>query len=65
MNQSKFLLTLREAAEALSISERYLRSLTKAGTVPCIRLGRSVRYRPAEVEAALEKLQGEQARAAS
>jgi len=41
------LLTPREAAQALAISERHLWSLTKAGVVPAVRLGRAVRYRPA------------------
>jgi hypothetical protein len=36
----------RVAARLLSISERSLFSLTQRGTVPCVKLGRSVRYRP-------------------
>lgn len=38
------LLRPREAAQSLGISERTLWSLTDDGTIPCIRLGRSVRY---------------------
>ncbi len=34
----------REAARLLGISERSLYTLTKAGRIPCFRLGRSVRY---------------------
>lgn len=40
------LLTPRQAAAALSISERSLWSLTKSGAVPSIKIGRLVRYRP-------------------
>lgn len=38
------LLTPREAAAALSISERSLWALTKSGEVPAVKFGRSVRY---------------------
>lgn len=38
------LLTPREAARVLAISERKLWGLTKAGQVTCIRFGRAVRY---------------------
>ena len=34
----------REAARLLAISPRSLWSLTKAGDIPAVRLGRSVRY---------------------
>ena len=38
----------REAARLLGVSERFLWSLTQAGSIPCIRLGtgkrRTVRY---------------------
>lgn len=41
----QLLLTPREAAEALAISERTLWGLTQPrGSIPCIRLGRAVRY---------------------
>lgn len=38
------LLTARQAARTLNISGRTLWSLTNRGDVPCIRIGRSVRY---------------------
>jgi excisionase family DNA binding protein len=38
------LLTARQAAAALSISERTLWQLTRDGAVRCVRLGRAVRY---------------------
>ena len=40
----RLLLTSREAAEALCISERKLWGLTASGEIPCVRIGRSVRY---------------------
>ena len=41
------LLTARQAADALGISQRTLREWTAPrGTVPVVRLGRLVRYRP-------------------
>lgn len=38
------LLTAREAADVLRISERTLWSLTNSGELPSVRVGRSVRY---------------------
>ena len=38
------LLTPRQAAEALAISQRKLWSMTAGGEIPAIRIGRSVRY---------------------
>ncbi len=38
------LLPPRQAAKLLSISERTLYAFTKAGTIPVVRIGRSVRY---------------------
>jgi excisionase family DNA binding protein len=45
------LLTAREAAAALAISERTLWGLTKAGQVRCVHVGRAVRYAPADLSA--------------
>lgn len=39
-----FLLKPREAAQRLAISERYLYQLTSSGEVPCVRVGKLVRY---------------------
>jgi excisionase family DNA binding protein len=44
------LLKPADAAEALAVSERTLFTLTKAGKVPCVRLGRSVRYSVTDLE---------------
>lgn len=39
-----FLLKAREAAQRLAISERYLYQLTSSGELPCVRIGKLVRY---------------------
>lgn len=38
------LLTVRDAARMLAVSERHLHRLTKNGTAPHLRLGRLVRF---------------------
>ncbi len=53
--QTKHLITVREQANLLSVSPRHLHDLTKQRIIPCVRLGRSVRYSPQAVAAALEK----------
>ncbi len=45
------LLTPKEAADYLHISEKSVRRLIKGGNLPVIRLGRSVRVLPADLEA--------------
>jgi excisionase family DNA binding protein len=57
----RLLLTPREAATALAISSRTLWTLTKNGTVPCVRLGRAVRYAPADLENYVARLREFQA----
>lgn len=45
------LLTVREAADVLRISTRTLHSQTSPrGTIPCVRIGRSVRYSQAALQ---------------
>ena len=44
------LVDAREAARRLSISPRTLFSLTKAGEIPSLKIGKSVRYRIADLE---------------
>jgi excisionase family DNA binding protein len=43
--------TVREAATYLCISQRHLWTITDSGELPCIRLGRSVRYAVDDIEA--------------
>ena len=52
---TKLLLTAREAAAALSISERTLWSLTDAGALNAIRIGRAVRYAVADLQAYIDR----------
>ena len=51
----RMLLTPKEAANALSISERTLWTLSDAGEIPTVRFGRTVRYTPADLEAWIER----------
>mgnify|MGYP002631865806 CR=1 FL=1 len=44
------LLTARETAELLRVSERTLWTLTDSGSIPCVRVGRSVRYDQQDLE---------------
>ena len=50
------LLTPREAAAALSISERTLWGLTKGGAVRCVRIGRAVRYDPRDLQDYIDRM---------
>lgn len=53
--EGRLLLTPKEAAQSLSVSERTLYSLTKAGELPAVRIGRAVRYAVADLRAFIEK----------
>jgi excisionase family DNA binding protein len=47
---TEFLLwTSRQTAKVLAISERKLWELTNKGAIPCVRIGRAVRYDPADI----------------
>jgi len=48
------LLKASEAAQVLAISERLLWSLTNRSEIPCVRIGRAVRYDPADLRAWIE-----------
>ena len=52
--QMEALLTVREAAGLMRISERKLWDLTRHGGLPCVRFGRAVRYDPADLRAWLD-----------
>jgi excisionase family DNA binding protein len=58
LDRSRLLLTANETATRLHISPRTLWSLTKAGDVECVRIGRSVRYTPAALEAYIASRKG-------
>ncbi len=44
------LLTPRQTASYLNISERKLWNLTNDGSIPCIRIGRAVRYSVSDLD---------------
>jgi excisionase family DNA binding protein len=46
--------TTRQAAEALAISERKLWDLTNRRLIPCVRIGRSVRYAVIDIQRWIE-----------
>jgi excisionase family DNA binding protein len=48
------LVTVRQAAAVLAISERTLWALTKRGEIPVVRLGRAVRYDPKDLVRLIE-----------
>lgn len=54
LNVEPILLTARQAARALSISERTLYAITKAGDIRAVRCGRLIRYDPADLRAWIE-----------
>ena len=41
----------KQAAAMLAIGSRHLWTLTNCGAIPCVRIGRSVRYRVADLNA--------------
>ena len=43
-----------QAAQALAISQRKLWGLTNDMAIPCVRIGRSVRYDPADIRAYID-----------
>lgn len=51
----RLLLTVQEAARALSISERSLWTLTNEGAVQSVRIGRSVRYAVSDLQAYIDR----------
>ena len=46
---NKFNYKKRQTASSLQISERTLWELTKRGEIPCVRIGRAVRYDPKDL----------------
>ena len=47
-----------DAAKALAISPRKLWELTNTGEIPCVRIGRAVRYSPDDLRAWIEERKG-------
>ncbi len=52
------LMTSRDAAKYLCISERKLWSMTQAGEIPAVRLGRAVRFDIKDLENFIQKAKG-------
>lgn len=50
------LLTMKEAAEIIRVSSRHLHNLRTKGLLPVVKLGGSIRVRPADLERMAEKL---------
>ncbi|MDI6816866.1 MAG: helix-turn-helix domain-containing protein [Actinomycetota bacterium] len=48
------LLRAAKVAELLDVSERYVYQLASEGKIPCVRVARSVRFRPSDIDAWLE-----------
>jgi len=55
----RLLLTPTKAAQALSVCERTLYALTKAGELPAVRIGRAVRYSVDDLKAWIERKSSE------
>ncbi|MBE3123766.1 MAG: helix-turn-helix domain-containing protein [Planctomycetes bacterium] len=49
------LLDAHEAARALRLSERTLWAMTKAGTLPCVKIGKRNLYSPAHLQAWIDR----------
>ena len=54
---ARLLLSPPEAAAALRISQRLLWTKTKLKEIPCIRIGKAVRYSPAALQAWIDSAQ--------
>ena len=55
----RLLWTPAEAAAALRISPRLLWSRTKLGEIPCVRIGKAVRYSPTALQATIDRMANE------
>jgi excisionase family DNA binding protein len=64
-NSHALLVTAAEAAKALAISPRKLWALTQSGEIPCVRIGRAVRYDPTDLRTWIEARKAEAARGKS
>jgi excisionase family DNA binding protein len=54
-SSAPLLIDEREAARLLGIALRTLWGLRKAGCIPCVRIGRAVRYRVADLQAFIDQ----------
>ncbi len=58
---SPLLLTVQEACRLLAVSERTLWRLTSDGRVRAVKVGRAVRYAPADLEEYVDRLRAQAA----
>jgi excisionase family DNA binding protein len=49
------LVDIREVARRFGCSDRTIFTLTKNGSLPCVKIGRHVKYSPADLEAWIAK----------
>lgn len=54
----RLLLTPRETAKAMGICEKTLWTLSNRGELPAVRIGRSVRYDVADLQAFIDRQKG-------
>ena len=54
----KLLLTAKQAAQSLAISERTLWELTRRGEIPRLKIGAAVRYDLRDLQAWIDKKKG-------
>lgn len=57
-DRSQSLLTYREVAKTLRVSERTIWTLVKRGELPAVRFGHSVRIDPVDLRAFIEQAKG-------
>lgn len=55
LTSGAMLIRPRDAAAMLALSERTLWSMTQAGLLPCVRVGKSLRYDPADLAAWVQR----------
>lgn len=61
-NRYPMLLTAKEAARTLSISPRKLWELTNCSEIPCVRIGKLVRYTPDDLQDWINKMRRQSSR---
>lgn len=62
MDQKRLLYRAAEAARLTGLSKQYVYQLAAEGGIPCIRIGRSVRFPADALEAWIQRLTDEQVR---
>jgi len=54
--EKPILITRREAARLMAVTERHLQNLEKQGVFPVVRLGTAVRYKRSDIDAVIARL---------